>query len=104
MGEPAAEVESKPVVYPIVVKLRHPVILGSLVVEELSFRRGRLGDIKGMKLPEAINDVSSLLEIAGRLCGQTQAVMERIDGDDAEEVLEIAVGFLGRCLGTGKTP
>ncbi len=86
------------------VRLRHPIKLGESTpaIEELKFRRGRLGDLRGVPLGREGIPSDALLLVAGRLCGQTSAVMERLDEEDAPEVLDIALGFLGRCLPTGK--
>jgi len=89
---------------PVTVKLKHPIEFGKdTVIEELTFRRGRLGDLKGVVVQEHI-PVDDLIMVAGRLCGQPAAVMAKLDEDDAGEVLALALGFLGRCLTTGMTP
>jgi len=82
------------------VKLRHPVTLGGKTIDELVFRRGRLGDLKGISL-EVPTPISGLMLIASRLCGETTAVIERIDEEDASAVLGRAADFFQRCLATG---
>lgn len=89
-----------------IVTLRHPIAFGSETVSELRFRRGRLGDLKGIALPSdaAAVRMDDLILLAGRLCGQPPALIERLDEDDSGEVLALALGFIGRSLSTGPTP
>lgn len=87
--------------WPHVVKLKHPVTLGSEQIAELTFRRGRIGDIRGVPLSKNV-PMEHVIQIAGRLCGQLPKVIEMLDVDDAGEVMEIALDFFGRCLATGK--
>lgn len=88
--------------WPVVIPLSTPIQFGSTVVESLSLRRGKLGDIKGMKL-EASMQLDQLLLIASRMSGQPVGVIEMLDVDDAGKVMEIVLDFFGRCLGTGRT-
>jgi len=89
--------------WPVVVKLRHPVDLGSERIAALEFRRGRLGDLKGMKV-DGVPPADHLMLIASRLSGQPVKVIEMLDADDAGEVTDIALDFFARCLAAGKTP
>jgi hypothetical protein len=89
--------------WPVTVKLKHPVDFGSERITSLEFRRGRLGDLKGMKV-DGVPPVDQLLLVASRLCGQPTKVLEMLEDDDGSEVLELALGFFARCLGAGKTP
>lgn len=86
-----------------IIKLKRPITLGSEVIDELAFRRGRMGDLKG--LPLRLDDVpwDALMTVAGRLTGQPTAVIERIDAEDAGEVVSRALGFYMGCLTTGPT-
>lgn len=97
-SQEGAELERQ---WPVLVTLKHPVDLGSERITSLEFRRGRLGDLKGMSV-DGIPPVDQLLLLASRMCGKPIAVLERIDGDDGEEVLELALTFFARCLGAGK--
>lgn len=99
-ADPADEVESE--VWPRVVRLRYPIEWGSESITQLTFRRGRLGDIKAMRLSKEV-PTDQLVTIASRLSGQPTQVIEKLDVDDAGEVLAIALDFYGRCLGAGKT-
>lgn len=84
--------------WPKVVKLRHPVEFGNDgTITELTFRRGTFGDVKGIKLGEAI-PLEHIMLLASRLCGRAIGLIERLDSEDAGEVSEIAMLFLGRCL------
>lgn len=86
--------------WPRVVKLQYPVERGSERITELVFRRGRVGDMKGMKLGETVA-ASDLVLIASRMCGQPVDVIEKLDVDDAGEVMDIALSFFAKCLQTG---
>jgi hypothetical protein len=76
------------------------VDFGSQRITSLEFRRGRAGDIKGLKLAETV-PTDQLFLVASRLCGQPVKVIEMLDVDDAAEVMALALGFYGRCLGGG---
>lgn len=88
--------------WPVVVTLAHPIEIGSQRIASLEFRRGRLGDLKGMKL-ENPPQLDHLMLMASRMCGQPLKVIESLDESDAAEVIEVALGFFARCLGGGKT-
>lgn len=82
------------------IRLKHPVQLGEKdqQVEELAFRRGRVGDLKGVGDDAGFDD---LMIIASRLAGVPLRVIERLDEEDAGEVLAYAMSFMRRCLSTG---
>lgn len=89
-----------PPTWPRVVPLTYPVDFGSQRITALEFRRGRAGDLKGIKLGESIA-ADQLLLVASRLCAQPLKVIESLDVDDSAEVMAIALSFFGRCLGGG---
>lgn len=104
-GEDADQVAERVLadrVWPVEVDLHHPVTFGSETVTSLTFRRGKLGDLKGVKL-DGVPPVDQLLLIASRMCGRPLKVLESLEDEDGAEVLELALGFFGRCLGGGKT-
>lgn len=84
-------------------KLRQSIEFGTETVGELTFRPGRIGDIKGMKV-DGIPNVDQLLLIASRMCGKPVAALELLGPEDGAEVLEVAMSFFGKCLGAGGTP
>lgn len=88
--------------WPAVVKLSHPIQFGDQSIDSLSFRRGKLADIKGLKV-DGVPTLDQLIMIASRMCAQPLKVLEMLDGDDSGEVIEIALGFFVRCLGAGRT-
>ena len=96
------ETPAPAVSWPRVIKLTHPVDFGSDRITSLEFRRGRIGDIKGMKLEPGSIQTDQLTVIAARLCGQPREVIEKLDADDAGEVLDVALDFLLKCLVPGK--
>ena len=89
--------------WPRVVTLKHAIEFGSEQIGSLTFRRGKLGDLKGMKLSDNV-PVEQLMAIASRMCGQPTAVLDRLDVDDAGEVVNIALDFFVACLGASKRP
>ncbi len=90
--------------WPRVVTLSHPIEWGSEQVTTLSFRRGKAGDMKGIKVVADGIDSDSLILIASRMSGRPIELISKLDVDDAAEVLAIAMGFYGRCLAGGRTP
>lgn len=84
--------------WPKVIKLKHPIELGKETYTELTFRRGRLGDLRGVKISKDVA-VDDLIKIASRMCGETTGVLERLDVEDSGEVVAIALGFIGQSLG-----
>ena len=87
-------------VWPRVITLKYPVQFGSETITSLTCRRGRVGDLKGIKLGETV-PADQLITIASRLCGKPTQVIEGLDVDDAAEVMALALDFYGRCLGGG---
>lgn len=87
--------------WPRVLKLQYPVVIGDETITSLTFRRGRAGDMKGIKLTAEV-PIDDLHKIASRLCGQPTQVIEALDLDDAGEVIDIAADFYGKYLMTGR--
>lgn len=86
-----------------VIKLQHPIESGSEVVDELAFRRGKMGDLKGINVGDDMT-ADEIITIAARLSGQPTHIIESLDEDDVSEVFAIALGFIARCLGGGGVP
>jgi hypothetical protein len=87
-----------------ILKLKHPVKLGENgeLVEQLAFRRGRMGDLKGVVLSgEDRLPWDSIITIASRMTGQFPQFIELLDEEDVGEVTRIVVGFYIRCQETG---
>lgn len=75
-------------------------------VTELNFREEiTAGDIRGVKL-SALGDPSTddLLKVAGRLCGQPDALMAKLSVADLMKVGEITFGFFATGLEIGTGP
>lgn len=87
--------------WPVLITLKNPVDFGSEHISSLEFRRGKMGDLKGMPL-DGVPPVEKLLLLASRMCGKPVAMIEMLDDEDGSEVLELALGFFARCLGGGK--
>jgi hypothetical protein len=89
--------------WPWTLKLQHPIEFGKgRLVSELTFRRGKMGDIKGLKV-DGVPTADQLMLIASRMCGETVALLEQLDADDGAEVMELALSFFAKCLGAGGT-
>ncbi len=73
-------------------------------VSELTFRESVCaGDLRGIKA-SALGDpmIDDIIKIAGRLSGQSEAVMIRLSFQDLDEIGALVFGFLhaGRKTGT----
>lgn len=89
--------------WPHVVKLAHPIEFAGERIDSLSFRRGKMGDLKGTT-PGDLPPFEVLTLIASRMCGKPVAALDQLDADDAAAVVEVALDFFNRCHGAGKTP
>lgn len=87
--------------WPAVIPLKHPIEVGKRTITELTMRRGKLGDIKGIKLGGDV-PTEQLITIASRLAGEPTVVIERLDAEDSGEVMAIALDFYSRSLGGGR--
>lgn len=87
-------------VWPQVIKLSHPFDFAGETITELTFRRGKLGDIKGIKLSKEV-PLDQIMLVASRLCGKPIKVIELLDFEDAGEVTDIALDFYKACLTAG---
>jgi hypothetical protein len=87
--------------------LKKPIQLGEgPVVTELNLREEIVaGDLRGIKIASLADmQTEDLLKITGRLCGQVDALMTKLDIGDFFKLVEIVGGFLARGLGTGTEP
>lgn len=83
------------------ITLKHPIDHGSETITVLTIRRGRAGDLRGIKVGAELA-LDDLIKIAARMTGQPTQVIEKLDGEDCGEVLAPAAVFFGLCLRTGK--
>lgn len=97
---PAPAPEAEELQWPVVVKLKRPIDHADERIASLQFRRGKLGDLKGMKIGE-LPSADQLMLLASRMCAQPLKVIEMLDGDDAEEVMALAIIFYAKCLPAG---
>lgn len=88
--------------------LKKPVSVGEqgTPVTELNFREEVCsGDYRGVKASAMLDpEMDVLIKVAGRLCGQPDAVMNRLGNADTWEVARIVSGFLLAGLETGNPP
>jgi hypothetical protein len=68
-------------VWPRVIKLKHPVKLGDETVTQLEMQRGKIRDLKGIRLGDDV-PTEHLMLVASRLCGQPVRVIEMLDSED----------------------
>jgi hypothetical protein len=79
--------------------LKHPVTVGSETITELKFRRPQAGDLRSFPLQNQAG--GDLLNVAGKMCGQPQPVMDKLDVEDVLGITEVVVNFLPTGLLTG---
>lgn len=82
-----------------VLKLSEPVQFGSELISELTVRKPKAKDIR--RLPQTPT-TGDLLDLAGRLCGQTPAMIDELGITDTLELLEIVGNFMEPGQKTGK--
>lgn len=87
--------------WPAVVTLSFPVEFGGERIAALEFRRGRMGDLRGLKLDNS-PPIDHLILLASRMSGKPVKVIESLVDEDAAEVFAIVLGFFARSLGAGK--
>lgn len=91
------------VAWPITIKLKQAIEFpGDPTITELTFRRGRMGDLRGMPL-EGTPSIDQLLLMASRMCGHPVKALELLGEEDITEVLAVPLGFFARCLRGGGT-
>lgn len=101
-GNENGAADAPPRMFPFTLSLVHPIEHGKKVIESLTFRRGKMGDLRGIDLA-GVTKVDNIITVAARMCGQTVDVMNKLEAEDAGEVLLIASGFMAACLVTGRT-
>lgn len=82
------------------VKLKTPIEGADQQLTELSFRPLVAKDLRRLKLSEDYK-LDLLLDLAGRLSGQPDHVIDQLAGSDLQEVIAVVSGFLATGLGTG---
>lgn len=85
------------------VKLRAPIQFGSETITELTFRPVTGKDLRSLRMRDDY-PMEFALALAGKLAGQPDAVIDMLAGQDLEEVVAIASGFMSSSPATGKTP
>lgn len=81
------------------VKLSQPIAFGSRVVNELSFRPVKAGDMRGQKFD--VGSMDMILNLAGKLSGEVKEVIDELCWTDLMEVVAIVSGFMGAGPQTG---
>ncbi len=87
---------------PNIVTLEYPIEYGSELLSELSFRRLKTKDLKGIKFNSiGFDDFQKLIE---RLSGNPPSVVEELDAVDLMKCIEVVSSFLPGGPGTGEKP
>lgn len=86
--------------------LKVPVEQGSVTISELSFRRAKAKDFRGLALtvnPDGSTKIvmGDMMNLAARLAGVPPSVVDELDPEDLMEVIGLAVGFIGTGQPTG---
>jgi len=75
-------------------KLDHPIRWGNdPEIQELTFRRLNIGDLKMVKNPENLT-IEEIISLVARSTGIDEPKIERVDLSDMLKVQEIITGFL----------
>lgn len=85
--EGTGEVDPEPSDQPVTIKLRKPVVLGSETITEVTVRPATGKDFRG--LPEKDRG----LKLAGRLTGQSDAFIDKLESRDLKEVMAVVQDF-----------
>jgi hypothetical protein len=87
--------------WPRVITLRHQFDFGKRRIESITIRRGKLGDLKGLRLSETI-PADQLVLVASRMTGEPVAVIEKLEDEDAGDVIGVVLSFFEKCLHGGR--
>jgi hypothetical protein len=85
---------------PVTVKLRAPISFGKETVEELTFRLPTAGELRKLSIRTGF-ELDYVLGLAGVISGQPDAVINKLSGEDLEEVVAVVSGFTP---GSGQRP
>lgn len=97
------ETEKKPEpLRPKTVKLRTPIVLGKETVTELTFRPPTGKDFRKLRMEKGL-ELDAVLVFAGRLAGQPDIVIDKLEGEDLAEVIGIANVFMAAGLPGGSS-
>lgn len=83
------------------VPLKNPIEVDGLVVTELNLRPFKAGDLRRVEA-SSDREIAMVLELASYCSGQTQEVIDELEGEDLQKVLEVVGGFFADSPLTGK--
>jgi hypothetical protein len=80
---------------PRVVKLRKPIVMGTVEITELVFSPLNAGAARQIKVqgPGGLM-FDMLLDVAAKCTGQTAKAINQLEGEDLDEVLDVAADFM----------
>lgn len=87
---------------PRTLKLKAPIEFGSQRIDELTFQPLSGKMLRGLRVVAGL-EIDAMLTLAGRLTGQPDPVIDKLTGDDLEEVIAIASDFMPGTRRTGPT-
>jgi hydroxylamine reductase (hybrid-cluster protein) len=77
---------------PVTVKLREPLEFGKEIIVELTFRPPTAKDLRKLQIRTGF-ELDYVLRLAGTLSGQPDVVIDKLAGEDLEEVVAVVSGF-----------
>jgi hypothetical protein len=85
---------------PVTVKLRKPIDFGSQRIEELTFRGPTGKEMRHLPYRDGY-PMAPVLWLAGKISGQPDAVIDKLEGEDLAEVIAVASDFMPGSRTTG---
>jgi hypothetical protein len=95
VATPAPAATPEPGLEPRTVALRTPIQWGAATIVELRFRPPKAKDLRRLPMIEGF-ELDTILILAGRLSGSVEQVIDKLEGDDLKEVIDVVGGFLRR--------
>lgn len=86
---------------PVTIPLSSPIEFGSQRIEEIIIRPLKAKDLRTMKTSHD-DQIRYMLEMAGKLSGQSSQIIDELEGEDLGKVIEVVTVFLGAIQGAGE--
>lgn len=88
---------------PITITLRSPIAFGSETIATLTIRPPTGKDFRRLPVVGGF-ELDTILTLASRLSGQPDVVIDKLVGEDLEEVIDLVSGFMPGSRRTGSKP
>lgn len=82
-------------------KLKHPIKYGSEEIQELTFKKPKAKDLRGLKIGSTLT-MGDIIDLGAKMSGNAPSVLDELEVDDLMEVAEIVGNFIGSSQETGK--